>query len=78
MLTHTRTQCKSFNLPQIFFSVYELAIDTILLSFCEDSESNGGHPAYAPPLLMEAIGEPYPTQDPVQGMAAGKRKGGGR
>lgn len=45
---------------QIFFSVYEMAIDTTLLSFCEDSESHGGHPRFAPPLLMEAINEPYP------------------
>jgi hypothetical protein len=27
---------------QIFFSVYEMAIDTILLSFCEDCETNNG------------------------------------
>lgn len=46
---------------QIFFSVYEMAIDTILLSFCEDCESNNGHPKFAPPLLMDAIGEKYPT-----------------
>jgi choline transporter-like protein 2/4/5 len=49
-------------LLQIFFSVYEMAIDTILLSFCEDSESNDGHPRWAPPLLMEAIGEKYPPE----------------
>jgi choline transporter-like protein 2/4/5 len=29
---------------QIFFSVYEMAIDTVLLSFCEDCESNNVHP----------------------------------
>lgn len=34
-----------------------MAIDTILLSFCEDSESHGGNPQYAPPLLLEAIGK---------------------
>jgi hypothetical protein len=54
---------------QIFFSVYEMAIDTILLSFCEDAEAHGGHPRFAPPLLMEAIGEPYPTQEPVTGIS---------
>ncbi len=43
----------------IFFSVYEMAIDTVLLSFCEDCESNGGHPRCAPALLMEAIGERF-------------------
>ncbi|KAI8472764.1 MAG: plasma-membrane choline transporter-domain-containing protein [Monoraphidium minutum] len=52
-----------FVVAQIFFSVYELAIDATLLSFCEDAEANGGHPRYAPPLLMEAIGEPYAADD---------------
>jgi hypothetical protein len=52
------------DLPQIFFSVYEMAIDTVLLSFCEDCESNSGHPRCAPPLLLEAIGES------TQGIAA--------
>lgn len=42
---------------QIFFAVYEMAIDTVLLSFCEDCERNSGHPRCAPPLLLEAIGE---------------------
>jgi choline transporter-like protein 2/4/5 len=42
---------------QIFFSVYEMAIDTVLLSFCEDCERNSGHPRFAPTLLLEAIGE---------------------
>ena len=37
--------------------VYEMAIDTIMLAFCEDCESHGGHPKHAPPLLLEAIGE---------------------
>lgn len=43
--------------PQMFFAVYEMAIDTVLLSFCEDCEANGGEPRCAPPLLLEAIGE---------------------
>ena len=34
-----------------------MAIDTIMLVFCEDCESHGGHPKHAPPLLLEAIGE---------------------
>jgi hypothetical protein len=65
-------------LLQIFFSVYEMAIDTVLLSFCEDAESNGGHPRYAPPLLLEAIGEKEPDQaaDPyASGGSPGGRKG---
>lgn len=33
-----------------------MAIDTILLCFCEDCEQNNGNPAYAPKLLMDAIG----------------------
>jgi hypothetical protein len=36
--------------------VYELAIDTLLLSFCEDCERHDGRPAAAPPLLMHALG----------------------
>jgi choline transporter-like protein 2/4/5 len=34
-----------------------MAIDTIMLAFCEDCESHGGHPKHAPPLLLEAIGD---------------------
>eukprot|EP00884_Botryococcus_braunii_P000130 jgi/Botrbrau1/10117/Bobra.20_2s0024.1 len=41
----------------IFFSVYEMTVDTILLSFCKDCESHRGHPQYAPPLLLDAIGD---------------------
>jgi hypothetical protein len=37
--------------------VYEMTVDTILLSFCKDCESHRGHPQYAPPLLLDAIGE---------------------
>ncbi len=43
-------------MAQIFFAVYETAIDTTLLAFCEDCETNGGNPKWAPPLLMEAMG----------------------
>ena len=45
-----------FVVAQIFFAVYEMAIDTILLAFCEDCELHGGNPKWAPPLLMEAMG----------------------
>lgn len=41
----------------LFFQVYEMAIDTILLSFCEDCETNSGNPRFAPPLLLDAIGQ---------------------
>ena len=37
--------------------VYEMAIDTIMLSFCEDCESHNGNPQYAPLLLLGAIGK---------------------
>ena len=40
----------------VFLSVYEMAVDTILLSFCEDCGTAGG-PHYAPPLLMSALGK---------------------
>lgn len=40
----------------VFLSVYEMAVDTILLSFCEDCGQSGG-PHYAPPLLMSALGK---------------------
>jgi hypothetical protein len=50
---------------EIFFAVYEMAIDTIILAFCEDCSANGGEPKYAPELLMEAIGK-------AEGKAPGK------
>ena len=34
-----------------------MAIDTIMLSFCEDAESHGGHALHAPPLLLAAVGD---------------------
>ena len=59
-----------------FFAVYEVAVDTILLSFCEDCDVNDGEPQYAPSLLLDAIGAPPPsagrgkstemTQNPMQ------------
>ncbi|CAD7702902.1 unnamed protein product, partial [Ostreobium quekettii] len=47
----------------LFFGVYEMTVDTILLSFCEDCESNGGNPKFAPPLLLEAIGKSRERQE---------------
>jgi len=43
-------------IANVFFGVYEMAIDTILMSFCEDCSRHDGSPKYAPPLLMGAIG----------------------
>lgn len=34
-----------------------MAIDTIILSFCEDCESHNGNPQYAPLLLLGVIGK---------------------
>lgn len=39
----------------LFFAVVELAIDTIILSFCQDAEEHEGNAQYAPPLLMETL-----------------------
>lgn len=39
----------------LFFAVVEMAIDTIVLSFCQDVEEHQGNPQYAPPLLMETL-----------------------
>lgn len=39
----------------LFFAVVEMAIDTIILSFCQDVEEHQGTPQYAPPLLMETL-----------------------
>ena len=38
----------------VFFQVYEMAVDTVLLCFCDDCEMHGD-PEYAPPLLMAAL-----------------------
>uniref|UniRef100_A0A7S1SUR8 Choline transporter-like protein n=1 Tax=Tetraselmis chuii TaxID=63592 RepID=A0A7S1SUR8_9CHLO len=46
--------CAAF-VASLFFQVYEMAADTVLLCFCEDCETNGD-PKYAPKLLMKAIG----------------------
>lgn len=62
-LSAYRTLLLPLPCAQIFFSVYEMAIDTMLLCLCEDCESNGGHPRYAPKLLLEAIGESAPPAD---------------
>jgi choline transporter-like protein 2/4/5 len=41
----------------VFFQVYEMAVDTILLCFCEDCDVNGDEPKFAPPLLLKSIGQ---------------------
>ena len=46
----------AYQIASLFMGVVELAIDTILLSYCLDCEENGGHAASAPPLLHDYIG----------------------
>ncbi|PPD67052.1 hypothetical protein GOBAR_DD36070 [Gossypium barbadense] len=41
----------------LFFAVVEMSIDTIILSFCQDSEEHQGTAQYAPPLLIETLGD---------------------
>lgn len=43
-------------IASVFMAVVEMAIDTVLLAFCLDCEKHGGNPAFAPPLLMDAMG----------------------
>lgn len=47
----------AYFIADIFFQVYEMAVDTVLLSFCEDCEQNNDEPKFAPPLLSAAIGQ---------------------
>lgn len=39
----------------LFFAVVEMSIDTIILSFCQDSEENEGNAQHAPSLLLETL-----------------------
>jgi choline transporter-like protein 2/4/5 len=44
----------------VFFSVYEMAVDTLFLCFLEDCERNDGSPEkpfYMPKELMEILGK---------------------
>ena len=47
----------SFVISGLFMSVVEMAIDTVLLSFCKDVKLHGGKPKFAPPLLEEVLGK---------------------
>ena len=48
--------------PLRALQVYEMAIDTILLSFCEDCERTDGNPQFAPKLLLSSIGKSRESQ----------------
>ncbi|GAB2284535.1 Choline transporter protein 1 [Dionaea muscipula] len=41
----------------LFFGVVEMSIDTIILSFCQDSEEHQGTAQFAPPLLLETLND---------------------
>ncbi|XP_021667165.2 choline transporter protein 1 isoform X3 [Hevea brasiliensis] len=41
----------------LFFAVVEMSIDTIILSFCQDSDEHQGTAQYAPPLLIETLND---------------------
>ena len=43
--------------------VYEYAVNTVLLSFCEDCEEHDGHAQFAPPLLLHALGQAQEHHD---------------
>ena len=40
---------------ELFFAVAEMAIDTIMLSYCIDCDQNGGVPKMAPPMMQAAL-----------------------
>ncbi|KAL2331444.1 hypothetical protein Fmac_019025 [Flemingia macrophylla] len=50
----------------LFFTVVEMSIDTVILSFCQDSEEHGTA-QYAPPLLIETLGDQNELQRLTQG-----------
>ncbi|KAG1675670.1 hypothetical protein FOA52_002379 [Chlamydomonas sp. UWO 241] len=49
-------------IAEVFLSVYELAIDTIFLCFCDDCDTHGGEPQLAPPILLDAMGVDDPSR----------------
>ncbi|OIV99154.1 hypothetical protein TanjilG_01129 [Lupinus angustifolius] len=51
----------------LFFAVVEMSIDTIVLSYCQDSEEHQGTAQYAPPLLVETLSDQNETQRLTQG-----------
>ncbi|KAK4255787.1 hypothetical protein QN277_008740 [Acacia crassicarpa] len=51
----------------LFFAVVEMSIDTIILSFCQDSEEHQGTAQYAPPLLIETLNDQNEMQRLTQG-----------
>lgn len=52
----------SYVVATLFFAVVEMSVDTIILSFCQDSEEHEGTAQYAPPLLLETFNDQNETQ----------------
>jgi hypothetical protein len=46
----------SYGIALLFFGVVSAVVDTVLLAYCADCAKHGGKPAWAPPLLLEAVG----------------------
>ncbi|XP_042948629.1 choline transporter protein 1 isoform X3 [Carya illinoinensis] len=59
--------CLGYIVATLFFGVVEMSIDTIILSFCQDSEEHQGTAQYAPPLLMETLNDQNEMQRLTQG-----------
>lgn len=58
----------------VFFGVVEMAIDTILLSFCIDSEEHNGTPMFAPPLLMDTLSSHTRRQEAAEAERAARKQ----
>ena len=56
-----------YTVAKLFYAVVEMSIDTIILSFCQDAEEHDGEAQYAPPLLMETLGDTSQLQRLTQG-----------
>lgn len=45
----------AYVVANLFFGVVEMSIDTVILSFCQDSDEHQGTAQYAPPLLIQTL-----------------------
>jgi choline transporter-like protein 2/4/5 len=65
----------SYGVATLFFGVVASIIETVIIAFCLDCDKHGGTAAWAPPLLMEAIGAASAAQKAKEARQAGKGKG---
>lgn len=65
----------SYGVALLFFGVVSAVVDTVLLAYCNDCAKHGGKPAWAPPLLLEAVGA-VSAMDKARAERAAKAKGG--